>query len=151
MSRVKRIIVAVLIIVFVLGCVSGCGKKEATVNRKAITKEVGIDVSAGKERYANIFEADNGNILYTIVYEDNALEDLVKEAEHWHALPMEPEFAELLQNIIPNAEAGYYYFRNMDKKADDKYDSAVITEGTKNFVVSVYDVKKMILYYVEVK
>ncbi|MCR5374550.1 MAG: hypothetical protein K6E39_04155 [Lachnospiraceae bacterium] len=151
MSRVKRLLVVILIVAFGLLCVSGCEKKEPTIDRKAITKEIGVDVTAGKERYANIFEADSGNVLSTIVYEDNALEELVKDAEHWKALPMDSEFAELLQNIIPNAEEGYYYFQNMDKKADDKYDTAVITERSRKYIVSVYDVKKMVLYYVEVK
>lgn len=152
MRNFKKILCVLLVVTIVAGTFAGCGKKQDSINKKAISKEIGVDVNAASERYSNYFVEDSGNALSTIVYQDNGLEELIKNAEHWNALPMNTELKELLTTIIPDAEIGYYYFRNLDRSAEDKYDSSVLTkDGDNKFVISIYDSKKMILYYVEVK
>jgi len=139
MRNFKKVVCIILMVTFVLGVFSGCGKKEGGVNKKAISKELGIDITAAEERYNNDFTEDSGNTLITIVYKDNALENLIKNAEHWNKLPMDAAFREFLTTTIPDAEEGYYYFCNKNKNVDDVYDPSVINEDEKN-----------ILYYIEV-
>lgn len=152
MRNFKRFVIIVLAVTLLTGVMVGCGKKKSGVDKKTISKEIGIDVTAAEERYHNDFEEDSGNTLASIIYKDNGLEELIKNAEHWNALPMSEDIREALQSIVPDAEVGYYYFCNKRKGVDDKYDIKGILDGEKqHYVISIYDVKKMVLYYVEVK
>ena len=152
MKSIKKILIMVLCLSALAVVMAGCGKKEAGVDKKAISKEIGIDVTAAEERYNNDFEEDSGNTLASIIYKDNGLEELIKNAEHWNALPISEDVKEAMQSIVPDVEEGYYYFCNKRKGVDDKYDIKGILDGEKqHYVISIYDVKKMVLYYVEVK
>lgn len=152
MKRFKKLLIILLVVSAMVLAMAGCGKKKGGVDKKAISKEIGIDVTAAEERYNNDFEEDSGNKLVSIIYKDNGLEELIKNAEHWNELPMSEDIKEALQSIVPDAEVGYYYFCNKRKGVDDKYDIKGILDGEKqHYVISIYDVKKMVLYYVEVK
>lgn len=104
----------------------------------------------------------DGDSYIIFSYENDFLEEQIKQDVHWRELPLNENLVELLRYVdesdfdysrkmIPEVKHGYYYFYNRIENVKNKYnESDVFKKGAFNFTVGVYDIDKNQLHIIEV-
>lgn len=106
-----------------------------------------------------------------IQYPGEEVEQKIREAEHWHTLPLTENLEEfvarssgLLENIYPDKklplpENGYYFFmdrfledyRDKDSQSKVSFDDGKLLERhAYNSTLAIFDAEENILYYYEI-
>lgn len=132
--------------------------EESAAVRKAAFS-IGIDLSSGElvSTYDDHggFHGD-GTTCTIIRFSDDALLEEIEEAGTWQAFPPDEAVNELLygnylydtetqENFVPPMEKGYYLLKDRNAQAAEKPN--IMTRGSFNFDLAVYDTDNRTLYY----
>ena len=167
-KRVKIIALVLALLITMTGC---RGEKKSTVLRE-ISKEVGVDVSAGeviaKSDTHGGFHGD-GHTVVEIQFVDTSLTALIEANQDWNAFPLTENLTRLVYGlhteyssigptihsgnnvpVVPEIENGYFYFRDRHfQSTDPKDDTNVFSRFSYNFTMAIYDAETNTLYYME--
>lgn len=157
----KQLLAAALALALALG---GCG---AQPEEKTVEKGLGIKVDG--VTHISAYDSHGGFLgdgvsRIALTFENGALEDQLAADPAWQSLPMDDttralvwgvedetgSFGPLLTDgegtpLVPPVERGYY--RLIDRHSDQQSD--ILSRGSFNFTVGVYDADARILYYCE--
>lgn len=130
----------------------------------SLSKELGVDVSAGEKRIE--FDSHGGfhgdGITYLeLSFEVGAgrrLEREILASRLWSVLPLSENLDKLAENAMPRegdyespsaVKRGYYCFIDRHSESTDpQNDAGVMSRYSSNYTLAVYDTEKNILYYV---
>ena len=160
MKTIRLTAVLLVLAILLTGCFSSNQRTEAE-------KTLGISLKEAKE----ISRSDDhggfhGDGTLSICYEfpDDSLEEILKTAPHWKALPVEEALqpalylhiagAELYgeegDQLLPEVENGYYFFYDRHSESTDPYDGSEAADRySYNFSAAIYDADTNRLYYTE--
>ena len=155
----KKLFIISLVVVALLALVS-CGSK--TTAQDAISKELGLDISGGKEVLnINTYSGGEGTSCIAVTFDDDTILDAIKNSANWEACPLDETVQTLVYGIengtskegpfladengdsmVPEIQNGYYLL--IDRHTDTK--SNILKRGSFNFTVGLYDIDNNTLY-----
>lgn len=168
LKKITCIIYAVLLI----GCLAACSSGSATDD---ISKTLGIDLSGGtilsSEDTHGGFHGD-GDTYLEISFDDDAgtaLADTIANNSDWRTFPLSNNLQAVVYgradgdaqygpyitddegaSIISQIEHGYYYFYDRHSESNNpKDDTELLSRGSLNFTIALYDIDNNKLYYYE--
>lgn len=154
-----------LIVILLSACQIGNSWKDK------ISDTLGIDVREGSV----ITEYDShggfhgdGMTFVTVSFSDDTVLAQISESGDWKPLPLTetltavvygistdnsrigPYLEQSEETVIPEIQNGYYWFLDRHSQStDSRDDTDVISRGSQNFTLSIYDADTGMLYYVE--
>ena len=149
--------------IVLMGCVLRTGGGDDFLYDR-IEESLGIDVSdaAIVQSYDDHsgFHGD-GTIFAAFSFEDNALEERISAPGGWKVLPLTDTLTTLVYGTrtettatgpfigitMPKVEEGYYVFHDRLNECDT--DDLVLTRGSYNYTIAIYDSLSDTLYYCE--
>lgn len=155
----KKLFAISLVVVALLALVS-CGSK--TTAQDTISKELGLDVSGGKEIInTNTYSGGEGTSCIAVTFDDDTVLDAIKNSANWEAFPLDETVQTLVYGmedgtskegpfladengdpVVPEIQNGYYLL--IDRHSDTK--SNILERGSFNFTVGLYDTDNNTLY-----
>ena len=125
---------------------------------------LGVDVSraiivTGYDDHSG-FHGD-GTMYAVLEFPDDALETKIASPGGWHVLPLTENLQTLVYGswgpdaaqgpfigiTMPKVDRGYWYF--FDRQGDTAKDNLVLTRGSYNYTIAIYDADADLLYYCE--
>lgn len=158
--------------VLLISCLAACSSVSETND---ISQTLGVDLSGGtvlsNEDTHGGFHGD-GDTCVEISFDDDsgaALADTMADNSDWRAFPLPDNLQAVVYgrtdedaqygpyitddegaSIIPPIEQGYYYFYDRHSESDDpKNDAELLSRGSLNFTIALYDTDNNMLYYYE--
>ena len=129
-----------------------------------IEESLGVDVSdaviiTGYDDHSG-FHGD-GTLYAVLEFPDDTLEQAVSNPGGWHALPLTENLQTLVYGswgpdavvgpfigiTMPEVDRGYWWF--FDRQGNTAEDSLVLTRGSYNYTIAIYDADTDRLYYCE--
>lgn len=155
----KKLFTISLVVGALLALVA-CGSK--TTAQDAIPKELGLDVSGGKEVLnTNTYSGGEGTSCIAVVLDEDTVLNAIKSSMEWEAFPLDETVQTLVYGIedgtskegpfladengnpvVPEIQNGYYLL--IDRHSDTK--SNILERGSFNFTVGLYDTDSNTLY-----
>lgn len=155
----KKLFTISLVVGALLALVA-CGSK--TTAQDAISKELGLDVSGGKEVLnTNTYSGGEGTSCIAVVLDEDTVLNAIKSSMEWEAFPLDETVQTLVYGIedgtskegpfladengnpvVPEIQNGYYLL--IDRHSDTK--SNILERGSFNFTVGLYDTDSNTLY-----
>lgn len=155
----KKLFTISLVVGALLALVA-CGSK--TTAQDAISKELGLDVSGGKEVLnTNTYSGGEGTSCIAVVLDEDTVLNAIKSSTEWEAFPLDETVQTLVYGIedgtskegpfladengnpvVPEIQNGYYLL--IDRHSDTK--SNILERGSFNFTVGLYDTDSNTLY-----
>lgn len=156
----RRVVTMVLAALILLGALSACSSKSS---KDTVSKELGLDVSAGKEVSNYDTHSGNGDGTSCIVlsFEDDAVLKEIQANQDWKPFPLDETVQTLVygvsdetgstgpflededgNDLVPGIRNGYYLLidRHTDKTTD------ILHRHSFNFTVGLYDTDSNTLY-----
>lgn len=129
-----------------------------------IEASLGVDVSdgliaTGYDDHSG-FHGD-GTLYAELEFSDDSFETIISAPGGWNALPLTEDLQTLIYGnwgedavvgpfigvTVPQVERGYWYFYDRQGMTPD--DSMVLTRGSFNYTIAIYDADRDFLYYCE--
>lgn len=166
MKRLLCILLSVCLL-----CLSGCSKSGSITDE--ISKTIGIDLS-NAEYSTSIdthggFHGDGNTIVMMPVASESVLEQ-IQSNSNWNSLPLTENLTAVVYGItegnssigpyitvddsrnpaVPEITNGYYFFLDRHSKSTDPHDDTnVLSRGSFNLMIAIYDCDTEMLYYLE--
>lgn len=174
-KRNKKILLTVLLGIVLLLLGSSIFFLHTKSTRPKLPKEMGITITKDckiLESYDDHDKFLGDGVRYLVLqYSNDQIEKEIREAEHWHTLPLSKNLETFLgrtkglfENIYPDKtlplpEKGYYFFmdrftedfRSKDNQNKVSFDDSKLLERhAYNSTLAIFDAEKNILYYYEI-
>lgn len=143
----------------------------ATVQQE-LTRTLGINVQGGREIESHDthggFHGD-GLMFTALEFADDTAAVQASASSNWQPLPLSPTLTALAygsdsgpirsgpyltdsngKSVLPAIQNGYYFFRDRHTQSTDSRDERdVLSRGSFNFTLALYDTDTNMLYYIE--
>lgn len=158
-------------VVLLIGCLVACSSNSEMID---ISKMLGIDLSGGTVISSEDTHGwfGDGKTYFKISFDDDsgaALADTIEDNEDWSAFPLSDNLQAIVYgrvdgdaqygpyitddegaSIIPQIEHGHYYFYDRSSESSNpKDDTELLSRGSMNFTIALYDTDHNKLYYYE--
>ena len=156
----KKFLFFALVVLISLGMLTACGPKSP---KDTVSKELGLDVSDGKEisNYDTHSGNGDGTSCVAIRFEDDTVLKEIQENQDWKKFPLDETVQALVygvsdetggtgpllvdndgNDLVPEIRNGYY--RLIDRQTDKETD--ILHRYSFNFTVGLYDTDSNVLY-----
>lgn len=150
-------------VVVIMGCILRAGGEDDFLQSR-ISESLGIDVSKGAvvQSYDDHSGFHGDGTTYAVLsFKDDALEQAISAPGGWHKLPLTENLQTLIYGTrtdtsvhgpfigitVPKVENGYWCF--YDRQGETADDGGVLSRGSYNYTIAMYDADADRLYYCE--
>lgn len=162
-DRLKGWVRGVGVLIVVMGCFIRSGDSQNYFHRQ-ISESLGIDVEKAEivEQMDDHSGFHGDGCTYAVLsFPDEELEAQISAPGGWKQLPLTDDLTTLIYGTrtetaatgpfigvtMPRVEEGYYFFYD---RLNERYtDVAVLTLGSYNYTIGIYDSARNLLYYCE--
>lgn len=166
------VLLTLLIVLLLSACEIPLTSKKTPVNWKNEISDI-LDIDVHKGSVITEYDSHGGFLgdgmtFVTISFSDDTLLIQMSESGDWRSLPLTETLTAVVygistensrigpylekneETVIPEIQNGYYWFLDRHSQStDNRDDTNVISRGSQNFTLAIYDTDAGILYYIE--